>query len=62
MDITINGTTRRGDLDNYGKSILDGLVHARVLRNDNLAVLDSLNLNFLRAEGERPWIKIKIYL
>ena len=62
MDITINGTTRRGDLDNHAKSILDGLVHARVLRNDNLAVLDSLNLNFLRVEGEEPWIKIKIYL
>ena len=27
-----------------------------------LAVLDSLNLSFLKVEDENPWIKIKIYL
>lgn len=61
IEIVINGPTRRGDLDNHCKSILDGLVYAKVLRNDNLAVLDSLNANFLQVKGSEPWIRIKIF-
>ncbi len=61
IEIVINGPTRRGDIDNHCKSILDGLVYAKVLRNDNLAVLDSLNASFLQIKGSDPWIRIKIF-
>ena len=62
MDITINGPARSAAPIDHAKSILDGLVYAKVIRNDNLAVLDSLNLSFLKVEDEEPWIKIKIHL
>ena len=61
IEIVINGTSRRGDLDNHCKSILDGLVYAKVLRNDNLAVLDSLNATFIQVKHSDPWIRIKIF-
>lgn len=61
IQIVFNGPTRRGDLDNYLKACLDGLVYSRVLRNDNLAVIDSIETNFVHTKIGDPWIFIKIY-
>lgn len=61
IEVTFNGPTKRGDLDNYLKASLDGLVYSRVLRNDNLTVLDSIQTKFIRIVDQDPWILFKIY-
>lgn len=61
ISIIFNGETKRGDLDNYLKATLDGLVYAGVLKNDNLRVIDSIETNFIKALTGEPWIVIKIY-
>jgi Holliday junction resolvase RusA-like endonuclease len=61
ISIIFNGETKRGDLDNYLKATLDGLVYAGVLKNDNLRVLDSIQTSFIRTLNGAPWIIIKIY-
>lgn len=60
ISIIFNGETKRGDLDNYLKATLDGLVYAGVLKNDNLGVLDSIETSFIRTLNSAPWILIKI--
>lgn len=60
IEIIFNGPTRRGDLDNYLKACLDGLVYSRVLKNDNLTVLDSIETSFVHQLDTEPWIFIKI--
>ena len=61
IEVTFNATTKRGDLDNYLKAALDGLVYSQVLHNDNLTVLDSIQTKFIRIVGTDPWILFKIY-
>jgi Holliday junction resolvase RusA-like endonuclease len=61
LSIVFNGETKRGDLDNYLKATLDGLVYAGVLKNDNLGVLDSIETSFIRTLNSPPWIIIKIH-
>ena len=61
IEVTFNGPTKRGDLDNYLKAALDGLVYSRVLRNDNLTVLDSIQTKFIRIVDQDPWILFRIY-
>lgn len=61
IEIIFNGPTKRGDLDNYLKACLDGLVYSGVLKNDNLAVLDSIQTSFNHQKEGKPWIFIKIY-
>lgn len=61
IEVTFNGQTKRGDLDNYLKSALDGLVYSQVLSNDNLTVLDSIESKFIRIVNQDPWILFKIY-
>lgn len=61
IEIIFNGPTKRGDLDNYLKACLDGLVYSRVLRNDNLSVLDSIQTSFVHNKSSNPWIFIKIF-
>ena len=61
IEVTFNGPTKRGDLDNYLKAALDGLVYSRVLRSDNLTVLDSIQTQFIRIVGTDPWILFTIY-
>jgi len=61
IEIVFNGPTKRGDLDNYLKSCLDGLVYSRVIKNDNLSVLDSIQTSFVHVKDADPWIFIKIY-
>lgn len=60
ISVVFNGQTKRGDLDNYLKATLDGLVYAGVLKNDNLSVVDSIETNFIRTMCSEPWICIKI--
>jgi Holliday junction resolvase RusA-like endonuclease len=62
ISIVFNGETKRGDLDNYLKATLDGLVYAGVIKNDNLGVIDSMEINFIRTLLSDPWILIKINL
>ncbi len=61
IEITFHGQTRRGDLDNYLKACLDGLVYSHVLKNDNLSVLNSIGTNFVHEKDADPWILIKIF-
>ncbi len=61
IDITFHGSTKRGDLDNYLKATLDGLVYSNVLKNDNLQVLNSIRTNFTYQKDIDPWIFIKIH-
>lgn len=61
LKIIFNGPTKRGDLDNYLKACLDGLVYGRVLKNDNLRVVDSIETSFIRTVDRDPWILIMIY-
>lgn len=61
IEIIFNGPTKRGDLDNYLKAVLDGLVYARVLKNDNLTVLSSIETSFILQKESDPWIFIKIF-
>ena len=61
LEIIFNGPTKRGDLDNYLKACLDGLVKAGVLKNDNLSVLDSIETHFIKNTIKPPWIFIKLF-
>ena len=61
ISILINGPSRRGDIDNHIKSVLDGLVRAGVLRNDNLKVLDSIHANFSDSKHTDPCIMVQIF-
>ena len=61
IEIIFHGQSRRGDLDNYLKACLDGLVYSQVIKNDNLGVLNSIETNFIHAKDTEPWILIKIF-
>ena len=61
IEIVFHGQSRRGDLDNYLKACLDGLVYSQVIKNDNLGVLNSIETNFIHAKDTEPWILIKIF-
>ena len=61
IEIIFNGPTKRGDLDNYLKACLDGLVYSGVIRNDNLQVVDSIHTSFIHTQTSPPWIMVKIY-
>lgn len=50
---------RRGDLDNVAGSILDALVQAGILRNDNMTCLSSLLIS-LEHGGQEPEVKIRV--
>ena len=55
------GANRRMDLDNCIKAVLDVYVSCKILRNDNLAVLDSLSANYHHAKDKDPCIIVKIF-
>ena len=61
VEILINGPSRRGDIDNHAKAILDGLVRAGVLKGDNLIVLDSISARFSHSKITDPCIIIKLF-
>ena len=61
IEIVFHGQSRRGDLDNYLKACLDGLVYSQVIKNDNLSVLNSIETNFVHVKDTEPWILVKIF-
>ena len=61
MEVVISGPNRRGDLDNHLKAILDGLQRAKVLRSDNLKVVDSISARFQSSDKADPWILVKLF-
>lgn len=61
MEVVISGPSRRGDIDNHLKSILDGLQNAKVLKSDNLTVVDSISVRFSFCKTADPWILIKLF-
>ena len=61
IEIQISGPSKRGDIDNHVKSILDGLQYANVLRSDNLKVVDSISASFFSSDKSEPFIMIKIF-
>lgn len=61
IEVIFNGPTKRGDLDNYLKALLDGLVYSGVIRNDNLQVVDSIHTSFIHTPNSAPWIMVKIF-
>lgn len=52
---------RRPDIDNLIKSILDSIVYAKILRGDNLTVLDSISAAYEHTKEYKPCIIIRIY-
>ena len=62
MEVVFNGTSRRGDIDNYLKASLDGLVYAGVIKNDNLNVLDSVEVKYSNNTDLSPSILFNIYI
>lgn len=62
IDITLNGKhSRRGDLDNIIGSLLDALVQAHILKNDNLTCVTSLNAKLNWSKKAEPETKIQIF-
>ncbi len=61
MEMLFIGANRRMDLDNCIKAVLDVYVSCKILRNDNLAVLDSLSANYHHAKDKDPCIIVKIF-
>lgn len=60
VSITLSGKhPRRGDADNISGSILDALVQAGILRNDNLLCVPALCLRLDWNTGE-PLVKVTI--
>jgi Holliday junction resolvase RusA-like endonuclease len=61
ITITLTGKhSRRGDADNISGSILDSLVQAGVLVNDNLVAVPSLSINLLYSKAD-PITEILLY-
>ena len=61
LEVVISGPNRRGDIDNHLKAILDGLQYAKVIRSDNLKVVDSISARFSPCKTAGPWILIKLF-
>ena len=61
IEVVISGPNRRGDIDNHLKAILDGLQYAKVIRSDNLKVVDSISARFQSSNKADPWIIVKLF-
>jgi Holliday junction resolvase RusA-like endonuclease len=55
------GANRRCDIDNLVKSITDCMTYGKILRGDNLAVLDSISATYHHAKEIEPCIILKIF-
>lgn len=53
---------RNGDLSNKAESILDALVDARILKDDNWFVCDDVHLRLIAIDRENPRAQITIHL
>lgn len=56
--IFYNGSKRRKDLDNQISSVLDVLVKAEVLEDDNVNFIDSLQIQYGGVDKEAPRVEI----
>lgn len=54
------GANRRCDIDNLVKSITDCMTYAKILRGDNLAVLDSISASYHHTKDFDPFIMLTI--
>ena len=60
IEITLTGKhSRRGDADNIAGAILDAMVQAGILIDDNLTRIPSLSIKLIH-NGEKPSTTIKI--
>jgi len=60
VEITLTGKhSRRGDADNIAGAILDAMVQAGILIDDNLTRIPSLSIKLIH-NGEKPSTTIKI--
>ena len=60
IEITLTGKhSRRGDADNIAGAILDAMVQAGILLDDNLTRIPSLSIKLIH-NGDRPETHIKI--
>ena len=51
IDLVITGkVNRRGDVDNIAGSVLDALVHAEILPNDNLTWVTALSITVIHSQ------------
>lgn len=60
IEITLTGKhSRRGDADNIAGAILDAMVQAGILIDDNLTRIPSLSIRLIH-NGEKPSTTIKV--
>ena len=59
VGITLFGPAR-GDLDNKAGAVMDALVKAEVLKDDNVNVVPNLNLRFRRSKTKDAHIHVRI--
>lgn len=60
IEITLKGKhSRRGDADNIAGAILDAMVQAGIIKDDNLTRIPSLKIELLYS-GDRPEAHIKV--
>tara|TARA_B100001109_G_scaffold250335_1_gene243375 strand:- start:763 stop:1131 length:369 start_codon:yes stop_codon:yes gene_type:complete len=55
------GANRRCDIDNLVKSVTDSCVYGKILRGDNLAVLDSISATYHHTKEVSPFIVLRIF-
>jgi Holliday junction resolvase RusA-like endonuclease len=61
VSIALTGKhSRRGDLDNIAGAILDALVQARILANDNLTVVPKLSIGLSFDKKKEPVTTIQL--
>ena len=55
------GANRRCDIDNLVKSVTDSMTYGKILRGDNLTVVDSISATYHHAKELSPCIILKIF-
>lgn len=58
VSIEMYGNSARSDIDNLSGSVLDAMVKAKVIKNDNLTIIDDLRIKWYRSKD--PVIEIEI--
>jgi len=52
------GSKRRKDLDNSCNSVMDALVHAGIIEDDNIVYVDNISLSFGGYDKDNPRVEI----
>ena len=55
------GANRRCDIDNLVKSVTDCMTYGKILRGDNLAVLDSISASYHHTKEFQPFIVLRLF-